>query len=210
MNQLTRISALLTLAAMLTACAGASNQQTGTGVGAATGAGLGALVGQAIGRDTKSTVLGASIGAVAGGLAGNLIGAYMDKQEEQLRQVQEASIQREQDVLTATFKSDFLFALNSADLKPEAEGDLNRVATVLNDYPQTTIRIEGHTDASGSAEYNQALSERRAVTVKNALARRGVEASRMEAVGYGKSQLISSNDAANRRVVIVINPVRQS
>jgi len=204
-----RISALLILTALLTACAGASNQQTGTGIGAATGAGLGAVIGQAIGRDTKSTVLGASIGAVAGGLAGNLIGAYMDKQEQELRQVQEASIQREQDVLTATFKSDFLFALNSADLKPEAVSDLNRVATVLNEYPQTTIRVEGHTDASGSVEYNQTLSERRAQTVKNALAQRGVASSRMEAVGYGKSRLISSDDAVNRRVVIVINPVRQ-
>jgi len=208
MNHL-RISALLTLAALLTACAGASNQQTGTGIGAATGAGLGAIVGQAIGRDTKSTVLGAGIGAVAGGLAGNLIGSYMDKQEEQLRQLQDASIKREQDILTATFKSDFLFALNSADLKPEAESELSRVATVLNDYPQTTIRIEGHTDASGTVEYNQALSERRAATVKNALAQRGVDPSRMEAVGYGKSKLISSKDAENRRVVIVINPVRQ-
>ena len=209
MNRLIRISAILTLAAMVAACAGASNQQAGTGYGAAAGAGIGAIVGQAIGRNTQGTLIGAGIGAVAGGIAGNLIGAYMDKQEQQLRQLESANVQRNQDVLTATFKSDFLFALNSADLKPETYSDLNRVANVLNEYPQTTIRVEGHTDASGTVEYNQKLSERRALTVKNALAQRGVEASRLEAVGYGKSRLISSDDAVNRRVVIVINPVRQ-
>ena len=208
MNHLLRISATLTLAALLAACAGA-NQQTGTGVGAATGAGIGALVGQAIGRDTKGTLIGAGIGAVAGGLAGNLIGAYMDKQEQQLRQVETASIQRDQDVLTATFKSDLLFDFDSADLKPGAYSELDRVANVLNDFPQTTIRVEGHTDASGSVEYNQKLSERRAQSVKNALVQRGVDPQRIDAVGYGKSQIISSSDAVNRRVVIVINPIRQ-
>jgi len=208
MNHLIKFSAVLTLAAMLTACAGV-NQQTGTGVGAAAGAGIGAVIGQVIGRDTKGTVIGAGIGALAGGLAGNLIGAYMDKQEQQLRQVETASIQREQDVLTATFKSDLFFDFDSADLKPGAYSELDRVASVLNEFPQTTIRVEGHTDASGSADYNQKLSERRAQSVKNALVQRGVDSQRIDAVGYGKSQIISSDDAANRRVVIVINPIRQ-
>jgi outer membrane protein OmpA-like peptidoglycan-associated protein len=194
---------------MLTACAGASNQQTGTGVGAATGAGIGAVIGQAIGHNTKSTTIGAGIGAVAGGIAGNLIGSYMDKQEQQLRQLEMASVQREQDILSATFKSDMLFDFDSADLKPAARSELDRVANVLNNYPQTTIRVEGHTDASGAAAYNQTLSERRAQSVANALIQRGVNAQRIEAVGYGKTQPISSDAAANRRVVIVINPVQQ-
>jgi len=208
MSHLIRVFAILTLAAMLTACA--SSQQTGTGVGAATGAGAGAVIGQAIGKNTKGTLIGAGIGAAVGGIAGNLIGVYMDKQEQQLRQLEAANIQRNQDVLTATFKSDFFFDLNSADLKPGANSELDRVASVLNSYPQTTIRVEGHTDASGSVEHNQALSERRAQTVKNALVQRGVAAQRIGTVGYGKSQLISTNDAVNRRVVIVINPIRQS
>jgi outer membrane protein OmpA-like peptidoglycan-associated protein len=80
----------------------------------------------------------------------------------------------------------------------------------LNEYPQTTIRVEGHTDASGSAEYNQALSERRALTVKNALVQRGVDGARMDTVGYGKTRPVSANAADNRRVVLVINPIRQS
>jgi outer membrane protein OmpA-like peptidoglycan-associated protein len=79
----------------------------------------------------------------------------------------------------------------------------------LNQYPQTTIRVEGHTDASGSAAYNQELSERRALAVKNVLVQQGVDSRRIDAVGYGESQLISSSPAMNRRVSIVINPVRQ-
>ncbi|WP_028318052.1 OmpA family protein [Desulfobulbus elongatus] len=210
MNHVIRCSAILALAAMLTACAGANKQQTGTGVGAAAGAGIGALLGQAIGHNTTSTLVGAGIGAVLGGIAGNQIGAYMDQQEQQLQQIEAASIQRDNDVLTATFKSDMFFDFNSAELKPGAYSELNRVANVLNNFPQTTIRVEGHTDTKGGVEYNQRLSERRAESVKNALAQRGVDSRRIEAVGYGKSQPISSSDAVNRRVVIVINPIRQN
>ena len=82
MKQLIRLTIIVALAAMLTACAGATRQETGTGIGAATGAGVGAILGQAIGHNTKSTLIGAGIGAVLGGVAGNQIGAYMDRQEQ--------------------------------------------------------------------------------------------------------------------------------
>src|SRR5574340_1102004 len=121
MNRLMRLTTIIALAAMLTACAGATKQQTGTGVGAAAGAGIGAILGQAIGHNTTSTLVGAGIGAVLGGIAGNQIGAYMDQQEQDLRQVEAASIQRDQDVLTATFKSDMFFDYDSATIKPGAE-----------------------------------------------------------------------------------------
>ncbi len=214
MNRLMKFSAMMVVAFMLTACATATKQQTGTGVGAAVGAGVGAILGQAIGKDTTGTLVGAGIGAALGGLAGNQIGAYMDRQERDLQnavaQSEAASIQRDQDVLTATFKSDLFFDFDSAQLKPGAYNELNRVANVLNKYPQTTIRVEGHTDTRGAADYNQQLSERRAVAVKNALEQRGVDPMRMQAVGYGESQTISSSDAMNRRVNIVITPARQS
>lgn len=196
---------------LVTGCAMQTNQQKGTGTGAAVGAGVGAILGQAIGGNTKSTLVGAGIGAVLGGIAGNQIGAYMDRQEAALRQAmadsEAASIKREQDVLTATFKSGVMFDYDSAVLKPGGQAEIARVATVLNNYPQTTLRVEGHTDTKGSEDYNQKLSEKRAESVKNALVQQGVDGRRISTIGYGESQPISSDDAVNRRVNIVITPI---
>jgi outer membrane protein OmpA-like peptidoglycan-associated protein len=121
------------VALSLTGCA--TKTQTGALVGTGVGAAVGAGLGQAIGHSTSATLIGAAAGAVAGGLAGGAIGNYMDRQEEAMRQAlaqsEAASIQREQqvlaqaessstkksvEVLTVTFKSDFLFAVNSSTL----------------------------------------------------------------------------------------------
>jgi len=67
--------------------------------------------------------------------------------------------------------------------------------------------VEGHTDTKGSEAYNQQLSERRAQVVKDALIQMGVAPNRMQAIGYGKSRPVSSDDAMNRRVSIVIKPI---
>lgn len=183
----------------------------GTGLGAAAGAGLG----QAIGRDTESTLIGAGIGAAVGGLAGGAIGRYMDNQEATMRQqlagVEGASIQRQADMLAVTFRSDLLFDTNSSALKAGAYDEITRVANVLKQYPETTIRIAGHTDSTGAETYNQQLSERRAEAVKNALASQGVQHGRMNSVGFGESQPIADNNTEagrqlNRRVAITITP----
>lgn len=197
----------------LVSCAANTQQQKGTAVGAGVGAAAGAGLGQAIGRNTESTLIGAAIGAAVGGLAGNQIGAYMDRQERALRdsmaQSRSASIQREQDVLQATFDSEVLFDFDSAQLKPGGQVELNRVAEVLKRYNQTTITVEGHTDSTGPEEYNLQLSQRRAQAVKDALIQRGVEEWRVKAVGFGESQPSSSSNAQNRRVNIRIDPIRQ-
>ncbi len=209
------ISAVLcfTILTIFNGCASMqSSQQKGTGSGALIGAAVGALAGQAIGSDTDSTLIGAGIGALLGGIAGNQIGAYMDRQEQALRQAisnsEAASLRREQDILTATFKSGVMFDFDSAVLKPGGQTEISRVATVLNNYPQTLLRVEGHTDTVGSEDYNQKLSEKRAIAVKNALIQHGIYEQRITAVGYGESQPISSEDAVNRRVNIVITPIR--
>ena len=147
-----------------------------------------------------------------GGIAGKRIGDYMDQQERALRNafaaIEAASIQRSQDVLTATFKGDFMFDTNSAALKLKAYPEIDKVTTVLAQYPQTRITIEGHTDTRGDQGYNQQLSARRAEAVKNALLQRGVDPARMQTIGYGETRPISSYNALNRRVVIVITPLQ--
>ncbi|MDO3378615.1 OmpA family protein [Geoalkalibacter halelectricus] len=183
----------------------------GTGIGAAAGAGLG----QAIGGDTRSTLIGAGIGAVVGGVTGGAIGRYMEQQEAALQQavagVEGASVQRNVNTIALTFKSDILFDINSATIKPGAYDEINRVANVLNQYPQTNILIAGHTDSTGSESYNQQLSERRAQSVKSALQGQGVSPMRMTTIGYGESRPIADNSTEfgrqlNRRVEITITP----
>lgn len=208
----------LIAALAMTSCAGPRNRTekgalVGTGVGAATGA----VLGQAIGRNTESTLIGAAAGALVGGIAGGMIGNYMDRQEQEMRQAlaatDAASVQRSQDLLAVTFKSDVLFDFNSAALKPGAASEIDRVAQVLNRYPETRITVEGHTDGVGSIQYNQQLSEKRAQSVKEALVSRGVNPARIDTVGYGEARPIASNDTEagrqlNRRVTILIVPVQ--
>lgn len=204
----------------------ATKTQTGGAVGAGVGAAVGAGAGQAIGRDTSSTLIGAGIGAIVGGLTGAAIGNYMDKQEQSMRQAiansEAATVRREQeiiqgarqqsvDVLTVTFKSDYLFAVNSSTLLPGAQSELQRVATVIRQYPETNIQIAGHTDSTGSEDYNRRLSEQRAESVKTALIGMGVNPSRLTTLGYGESRPIASNNTEggrqqNRRVEVRIVP----
>lgn len=214
MKKLIITGVVIVLSATLFSCATMqTNQGRGTAIGAGTGAAVGAILGQVIGGDTEATLIGAGIGAALGGLAGNQIGSYMDRQEQELRNAiaasEAASIYREQDILRATFKSEAYFDYDSARLKPGAYPELRRIAGVLNRYPQTTIEVGGHTDSRGTEEYNQRLSKLRANAVKNGLIHNGVSAQRIRAVGYGESRPISSDHAMNRRVEIIIVPIRQ-
>ena len=192
---------------------GSSKQTKGTVIGTGAGAAVGAGLGAVLGGNRKAVLAGAGIGAVVGGIAGNQMGAYMDRQEQALQEVaarsEAMSIQRSQDVLTATFKADMMFDVNSATLKPGAYSEIDNVARILQQYPETNIRVAGHTDQSGSETHNQQLSERRAMSVKNALIQRGVADYRIQTIGYGESMPISSDAAMNRRVEIRITPIEQ-
>lgn len=194
-------------------CAGPTNTNRHTKHGVLIGAGTGAVLGQAIGKNTEGTLIGAAAGSIVGGLIGNRVGAYMDRQEAELRDAvaasEAANVQRVNDALIATFKSDVMFDFNSAALKTGAHGEVARVARVLSKYPHTTIRVEGHTDSTGSEDYNLKLSEKRALAVKNALIQHAIETDRIQSIGYGETMPISSSAAQNRRVSIVIIPAAQ-
>lgn len=211
----------LTMVVLFTV-AGCSTMQTrtqkGTATGVVVGSAAGAGLGQAIGRSTEATLIGMGIGALLGGVAGREIGSYMDRQEMELQQAlaneQAASVYREQNLLVVTFKSDFLFDVNSSALKPSGYSEIDRVATVLKKYPETRILVEGHTDSTGSETYNQTLSEKRAQAVKNSIVSRGVAGSRIETMGFGESKPYGSNQTTagrqlNRRVNVVIIPLNQ-
>ena len=212
--------ASLALALLLSGgCANMNNMGKGAVYGTAGCAAAGALLGQAIGGNSKATLLGMAAGAAIGALSGTGIGYMMDKQEQDMRnalaQSEAIAIQREGDVLALTFKSDFTFAVNSSAIRSGLYTELDRVAQVLATYPQTTIFVAGHTDSTGSEEYNLQLSQRRADSVKNALIQRGVAAQRITAVGYGEGQPVGNNATEfgrqqNRRVEVRINPSAQA
>nr|CAD6431167.1 cell envelope biogenesis protein OmpA [Rhizobium sp. Q54] len=179
--------------------------------GAAIGAGLGALTGLAIGGDGK----GALIGAAVGGLAGGAIGNYMDQQEAELRaqlQGTGVSVTRMGDRIVLNMPSNVTFATDRDQVIPPFYPTLDSVAIVLNKFNRTLIDVNGHTDSTGSLAHNQGLSERRAASVANYLASRGVDQRRMSTMGFGPSQPIASNAtpegrAQNRRVEVMIAPI---
>ena len=207
---------LVVIALLVTGCAAPQNKaEEGTRKGAALGAIGGAVLGQVIGGNTQATLIGAGMGAVAGGAIGRSYGKKMDEQEAALRRqlaaIEAANIQRNADILAVTFRSDVLFDSGSATLKPGADEDIRIVSRVLNQYTETRIRVAGHTDSTGSATFNQQLSELRAANVKLALVNQGVHPSRIETVGFGQTAPLADNSSdtgrrLNRRVVITISP----
>jgi outer membrane protein OmpA-like peptidoglycan-associated protein len=142
--------------------------------------------------------------------AANSQAAAATSEAEQLRQ-QMAALNAQQTTrgMVMTLQ-DVLFDTGRATLNPGANGPLDQVAAFLKGNPRFKVRIEGHTDSIGSAEYNQTLSEQRADSVRTALSRRGVFADQMSALGKGETMPLASNRNAagrqqNRRVEIVFS-----
>ena len=174
------------------------------------GAGTGAVVGGVIGNQTGSTARGAIIGAVVGGAAGAIIGHQMDQQAKELKQnIPGATVARVGEGIAVTFASGLLYDFDSDVVRVEAAQNLRSLAASLGKYPNTNLLIVGHTDAVGSSEYNQALSQRRATAAANYLSAQGVSSARLQAVGRGESEPLAPNDTeagrqSNRRVEIAI------
>lgn len=122
-----------------------------------------------------------------------------------------AVVSREGDIITVTFLGDATFDTGSALVKPDLQGEVDRVARVLAQYPSTIIKVEGHTDSKGSKEYNMSLSKKRAESVRALLFRQGVGHRWIEVTGFGETRPIASNDTEagrqkNRRVDVKVVP----
>jgi len=180
-----------------------------TAKGGIIGAGAGGVIGGVIAGKGHTTE-GVLIGAAIGGLGGAAIGRYMDKQAQELqRDLQGAKVERIGEGIKITFNSGILFDIDSDKLKPDARKNIEDLAKTLNKYNETQILIEGHTDSTGSADHNQALSDRRAGSVSDYLKNLQVTPTRLSTIGYGPREPVASNATAqgrekNRRVEIAI------
>ncbi|PST84011.1 hypothetical protein C7T94_04540 [Pedobacter yulinensis] len=187
-------------------CDSLTKTQKGAGIGAAVGGTLGAIIGKKAGN----TAVGAIIGGAVGGTAGAFIGRRMDRQAAEIQNaIPNAEVIREGEGIIVKFDSGILFDFDKSTLKDNAKTNIQSLASSLNKYPGTDIRIIGHTDSIGSASYNQSLSERRAAAVKSYAVSQGVPSSRLQTIGKGKTEPIADNSsengrAQNRRVEVVI------
>jgi outer membrane protein OmpA-like peptidoglycan-associated protein len=175
----------------------------GAGIGAAAGAAGALLLGQ---RAADDILVGATVGAAVG--AG--VGAYLDAQEQRLARIPGTSVERaDRDTLLVRFDSDLLFPVNSDRPTAQSLAMLAEVGDLLVRYDRTAVVVQGHTDSTGPKEYNQELSERRATAVQNLLIDRGVDPSRLVAIGHGELYPIAGNGfedgrRRNRRVTILL------
>ena len=187
-------------------CKSMNRTQKGAVIGTAGGGAFGAVIGKAAGN----TAMGAVIGAAVGGVTGAVIGRKMDKQAEEMKKVLgDAEVKRVEEGIVIEFKDKVLFGYDRSDLGTQAQANLTKLANVLQKYPDTNIKILGHTDDKGTNAYNQGLSERRANSAASYLRSQGVASARITTQGLGEDDPKVSNDtdanrAENRRVEFVI------
>jgi outer membrane protein OmpA-like peptidoglycan-associated protein len=220
MGMKTQIVAILAVAVVATACTTtdpytreeqAARASRNAWIGAAAGAAAGLITGDSSMERKKRALVGAGIGALAG--AG--VGAYMDRQETRLRTELDrtgVSVTRDGDNITLNMPCNITFATDSADLNAGFYDVLNSVSLVLNEFEQTVVEVAGHTDSTGTNEYNQQLSVRRAGSVAAYLRTREVLGERLIELGMGEERPIADNATdsgrqINRRVELTLVPL---
>ncbi len=202
----------------LTACVDPNAYPNDPNARATNGAIIGGLVGAIAGASVSSgddKLKGAIVGGALGAGTGALIGSDLDRQAAELRGSLSSniSVTNAGDYLIVNMPQDLLFATDSATVRPDLTADLRTVASSLLRYPNSRIEVIGHTDNTGTAAYNQDLSQRRAVSVAGVLRDNGVPSGRLAAYGRGEDQPVASNltvegRAQNRRVEIIIRPIQ--
>lgn len=191
---------------LTTSCASLNKKQEGAIIGAGAGGAIGAVVG----NQTGSTARGAIIGAAVGGAVGAVIGHQMDQQAKELKvAIPGATVERVGEGIQVTFASGLLYDFDSDAIRADAATNLRNLAISLAKYPKTDLLIVGHTDALGTATYNQDLSTRRATSAANYLMTQGVATTRLRVTGRGELEALASNETEagrqlNRRIEVAI------
>lgn len=187
------------------------NDNKKTKRGAVIGAVIGGVAGAVIGNQTGNNRTGAAAGAVLGGAVGAAIGHKMDRQAEELRQIEGVEVEHapESGEINVRLTSDILFDTDSSALRAASRTTLSELADNFARYPDNLLIVEGHTDSTGTEAHNQRLSEQRAASVADYLIDRGVRAGAITVYGFGELRPKASNDTAegrqqNRRVEINI------
>lgn len=212
---------LVGLAILLSGCTTIDEEgradRNNTAAGAIIGAVAGAIIGGQL-DDDGNRDRGVIVGAAAGAAAGAGIGAIMDRSEREFRAALEEEQRRSEveiervrdDLLKLTFDSEVTFDFNSETIKPSFERSLDKVSDVISKY-DSQAEIVGHTDSIGTEAYNQALSERRALSVKIYLLEHGTQMRQLSSSGKGEFEPRATNETEagrqlNRRVEIFVSP----
>lgn len=199
------MAALITSTTLGAVSCKSSNAVKGGAIGGAAGGVLGGVI---AGKD--HTAVGVLIGSAIGGSAGAIIGNQMDKAAEELqRDLEGAKVERVGEGIKITFDSGLMFPVDQSELSTLSKQNLAELSETLKKYKDTNILVEGHTDNTGSDDYNMALSRKRAYSVEDYLAGNGIAKTRMEISAYGEMQPIATNDTEagrqqNRRVEVAI------
>jgi outer membrane protein OmpA-like peptidoglycan-associated protein len=232
MNTRLKIASLGFLFVLTSGCAGGSltTREKGAGIGALGGAAAGGAIGAAVGRPGVGAAVGGALGLGAGALIGDQLQGQEIKQAEQQKAIdqQRAEIAKNQALIQELKKRNIEaretsrgvavnlpsvnFQFDSAELTPDGQNRVDQIASIVRrEVPNRRITIEGHASRESAAQeaYNQRLSERRAETVADALAREGVRDNQISSRGLGTRSPVASNETEegrrqNRRVEVII------
>ncbi|MGF6966556.1 outer membrane protein OmpA-like peptidoglycan-associated protein [Paraburkholderia sp. WC7.3g] len=208
---MTRMAVFAVAGSLMAGCATqqGTNTAVGTGVGAGTGAALGAIFGGG-----KGAAIGAAAGAAVGGVTGYNWDNIRNRMSGATKGTGTQITEQPDGSLKLNIPSSVTFDTSSYAVRPSFAPVLDQLAQTLQQNPEVVASVVGHTDSTGSLQYNETLSVNRAQSVTGYLAQRGIAPQRLSATGMGPNQPIADNNteagrAANRRVEIYLRATAQ-
>ncbi|MGF6859061.1 OmpA family protein [Paraburkholderia sp. CI3] len=208
---MTRVAVFAVVGSLVAGCA--TQQGTNTAVGTGVGAGAGAAIGAIFGGG-KGAAIGAATGAAVGGITGYNWDNIRNRMSGATKGTGTQITEQPDGSLKLNIPSSVTFDTSSYAIKPSFAPVLDQLAQTLQQNPEVVASVVGHTDSTGSLQYNETLSVNRAQSVTGYLAQRGIAPQRLSATGMGPNQPIADNNteagrAANRRVEIYLRATAQ-